>query len=156
MVESKVLKALYVINKNAKQFATQARQSYKTRNHSEADLNSNRKEALYSLKAQVLLQLYPQADQIEKHTIDGSQYYHFTFEDGANIWKFHLPTSEISVKSSEVEAERTLPNYSKDSAVEGVDMTLKTALQVMNEDLGVNANRHLPHSDTNSKWPFLY
>lgn len=156
MVSSKVLKALYVINKNAKQFATQARQSYKTRNHAGADMNSNRKEALYSLKAQVLLQLYPQSDRIEKHTIDGSEYYHFEFEDGENTWKFHLPTSKISVSSSEIQSEDTLTNFSKDSRVEGVNMTLKTALQVMNDELGINANRHLPHSDTNSKWPFLY
>jgi len=156
MVQSEVLKALYVINKNAKQFATQARQSYKTRDHNNADMNSNRKEALYSLKAQVLLQLYPQSDRIGKHTIDGSEYYHFEFEDGDNTWQFHLPTSEISVNSSEIEETKTLTNFSKDGHVEGVSMTLKTALQVMNDDLGMNANRHLPHTDTNSKWPFLY
>jgi len=155
MPSSEVLKALYVLNKHAKQFATQARQSYKSRNHSEADLNSNRKEALYSTKAQILLQLYPQADRIEKHIIDGSSYYHFAFEDGENTWKFHLPTSELSISSSDIEAEKTL-EYEKDGRVEGVDMTLKTALRTLNDELGINANSHLPPSDTNSSWPFLY
>lgn len=144
-----VLTALYVVNKHAKQFADEARRSYTQRNHSTAEINSERKEALYALKHHVLTQLQPQADRIAKHTIAGSDYYYLQFEDG---WGFQIPTEELSV--SDVYETETLSNFTKDGRITGVSMSLKQALITLNDELNANANDFLP--SPSNKWVYLY
>lgn len=153
---SQTLPALYVINKHAKKFANEARRSYKSRSHTDADINSNRKKALYDLKHQALLQIHPEADKIEKHKIDGSYYYHLEFEDGSSNWEFHIPVEKLSIDKRQITETKTLTSFTKDSTVSGVNMSLKQALNQIYDELGLNANDFLPPGAQEAEWTYLY
>jgi len=151
---NKILPALYVINKHAKKFSDKARRAYKSQSHTDADLNSEKKSALYETKHDVLLHIHPQADDIKKHHIDGTKYYYIIFNMENNEWKFHIPTNKISINNSRVSTTEKINSFTKDSTVELTDMTLQTALKTINTELKINPNKHI--SNERNKWPYVY
>lgn len=156
MVSSTVLSALYIVNKHAKQFASDARQANNSGNRSKRDFESGKKDALYTVKEKVLHQIYPQSDRVEKHTINGETYYHFEFEDEQSLWQFHIPTEAFTVPSEQIESQQTLTNFESTQRISGVSMTLKEALRTINSEFNINANNHLPRDQKSTVWPYLY
>lgn len=148
---NEVLTALYVVNKHAKQFADEAKRAYSNRNHDNAEINSDQKEALYEMKHTALQQLEPNAERIERHTISGSDYYYLYFKQD---WGFHIPVSKLS--NPNVDETKQLSNFTKDGRVEGVSVSLKQALITLNDELNLNANDFLPSGSDANNWIYLY
>lgn len=138
-------RALHKINKQAKKYADLAAKHYRNRKKATAHKNSLRKEALYSLKSDVLRRLLDRGDisTIELHDIDGREYYCFY----VNGWSFHAPVDDWSYRSlmDQVDdrAPQELKNFQKD-AESRVEMDLKEALTYFNdEEFGISANYYL-------------
>lgn len=134
-VTEELLQSSYVINKHAKQYADKAHDYFRQEKHATAQKNSTRKEALYSVKTEILQDVSRQADRIVIHTLNCEQYYCFYF-DG---FSFHSPVSEHSISQS-VEVEQV--EYTR-SAEKEVSRTLKESLQYIASNTPYNPNEFL-------------
>jgi hypothetical protein len=92
MPSTRTLEALYRINKQAKKYAEDAADAYEWDDGEGARIASCRKTALYRFKTYILQCWYATGDgsQVDKHTIDGRNYYCLTV-DG---WQFHTPIDQ--------------------------------------------------------------
>jgi hypothetical protein len=92
MPATRTLEAVYRINKQAKKHAEDAVDAYEWDDGEGARIASCRKTALYRFKTYILQYWYATRDvsQIDKHTIDGRNYYCLTV-DG---WQFHTPIDQ--------------------------------------------------------------
>jgi hypothetical protein len=140
------LKALYVVNKRAKQLARDATERPPTPGVVSPDCPEaldRRKRALYELKRRVLAQMHGDASRIELHEIRGSEYYCFYF----GSWSFHTPTDEFDV-SVTVDGHLSLPDFDTSHATTRVRMPLDDALRALHEEFDIDVNdcldrRHL-------------
>lgn len=134
------LDALYNLNKHAKKYAELGTENYRKGKKTTAKANSNKKKALYAVKERVLAELLDEVDRIEKHTIDGSDFYCLHFGE----WSFHTPVEKLDVPPEAVEDERELDEFEKSSEKEHSDASLKDSLLHIESVFGLNANEHLP------------
>lgn len=80
-VPTELLAAMRRVNTAAKGFADDARRRYRHGDHDGAALNRTRKEALYEVKRRLLYTLVPYVSGVEAQTIDGREYYSFSFDE---------------------------------------------------------------------------
>ena len=103
MPSERTLKALYRLNKQAKQYANDAAEAYEMDDGESARIASCRKTALYRFKTYILQQWYADeaVDQVDRHTIDDQDYYCFTI-DG---WQFHTPTDQWATIAAALDSD---------------------------------------------------
>lgn len=149
MVDREVLESLYVVNKHAKKYAEQGTENYRRGKKTTAKANSNKKKALYRLKEEVLDRIQDDVERIERHMIDGSEFYCLFFDD----FSFHVPVHQYSVDGDLVEeGVRELDDFEKSSEKEHSDKSLKESLLLLESRYGLNANDYLPEKKLSWGW----
>jgi hypothetical protein len=139
-VSEHILKAIYVVNKHAKKFAGLAEKNYHLDKQNRATINSYKKQALYELKAHVLRDLVPQANDIQEHRINGRNYYCLYFTD----YSFHVPANTLLIEPNSVSADRTLEDFTTSTTKNKTKQFLEDALKTLQTEFGHNANESLP------------
>lgn len=137
-----LLEALYNLNKHAKKYARLGDENYRKGKKATAKKNSVRKQALYELKRRVVeaLARAGEPDRVEVHEIDGSEFYcHYVGE-----WSYHTPVDKWTGPTPEVAEGDELEDFSSSEEKERSDMSLKAALTVINNEVGLSANDYLP------------
>ena len=155
------LRALYRINKEAKQQASLAQTASSQNRQRAAQEHSRKKQALYDLKELVLADIHPHADRIEHHRIDNRGYLCFYFDN----WSFHLPGEAVSIEDDRISESKTLHDFDPGTQPEGQYPPLREALQHFNDEWGINANSLLDplparsegysHTQSWAGWPCL-
>lgn len=144
-ITTKTLSSIYVINKHAKLYAEKADRAY-PQNKKLASVCSNKKDALYTTKSKILQQIQGYEDKIEKHYINGSEYYCFFFTDSSGVtWSFHQPTSEYP-KPDKIVNEKTLHSFEKTSEVKRTNLSEKQALRYLQKKYNISPNSYIESS----------
>ena len=130
------LRALYRINKEAKQQASLAQTASSQNRQRAAQEHSRKKQALYDLKELVLADIHPYADRVERHRIDGRGYHCFYFDN----WSFHLPADSLSIDDDRISDSKILHDFDPGTQPEGQYPSLREALRHFNDEWGINAN----------------
>lgn len=135
-----VLESLYKLNKHAKKYAELASENYEKGKKGNARANSCKKEALYAVKSEVLSELNKRADRVERHEINGSEFFCLYFGD----WAFHTPVEDITIPDERVAETVELDDFEKSSEPEHTSQSLKESLLHIESEFGLNANEFLP------------
>jgi len=133
------LEYLYNINKHAKKYKRLASENYTKGKKTTAKSNSVKKEALYELKETVINLILDQAESIEIHRIDDSDFYFIDFDK----YGFHCPKDTIGIPDTYVEQKKTLNEFHSGENKEKSDATLKQSLKFFKRNLDINANNFL-------------
>lgn len=133
------LEYLYNINKHAKKYKQLGTENYRKGKKTTAKANSLKKDALYQIKEKVLKRILDQAEAIEIHTIEGSDFYFIKFDK----YSFHSPMDTLSIPDSQIEQHRTLNDFHSGAEKEKSDASLKDSLKFFENKLGLNANNYL-------------
>jgi hypothetical protein len=156
-IEKQTLEALYVINKHAKKHSSLAQKASKTQSKQCAE-HSLRKDALYKYKHDILKKIAGQADTIEKHIIDSSEYYCLYFDE----WSFHLPKHEVTIPSTLIESSSTLSQFEPSILPEKATIRFNTAANHLLDEFGLNLNSYVRDVTANAQanvsppvWGFL-
>ena len=135
------LRALYVLNKVAKQISQKIKDGTAHNNFVTSDCQAalrERKTALYQVKRRVLEILHPEASRIEIHEIRGSEFYCFYF----GSWSFHTPVEQFS-NEVVIDGRLVLPDFSTSCASIRAQQSLEESLVHLREEFNINANDHL-------------
>jgi hypothetical protein len=142
--DTKTLEALYNLNKHARKYADLADKNYRQNKGATARANSCKKKALYTVKEKILRQIVDQAETVERHTINGDQFYCLYFPGDGTDWSFHTPVQALEISEDRVTGEENLDEFEKDAEKEHSNMSLKDALLHVEATFDLNANEHLP------------
>lgn len=134
------LECLYNINKHAKRYAELGTKNYRQGKKTTAKANSVKKNALYLVKEEVLGRLYPDADEIRKHRIHGSDFYLVDF----GTYSYHTPIDSLDIPSDMVSGEVVeLEGFESDSEKTHSGKSLKECLLFFEDAFGLNTNKYL-------------
>ena len=131
------LESLYVINKKAKQYSEKSVEAYESGNGKNAKKNSERKEALYDLKTDVINEIKEKAEKVELHRSEGFDMYCMYFDE----FSFHVPANEIG--KIRYEDTKVFDEFEVDSEKEATTRSLKDSLLHIQDEFGFNANDYL-------------
>lgn len=131
--------ALYTINKKAKQYLDSNR-----------DRDITRGEILYKCKHKLLNEWIDEFERIEKHKIDGRDYYCLFSEDRS----FHIPEDELYC-DVEVSETKVLDDFSTTMHNEK-GYSEKEALEYLHKEHSINPNNYVSRdAPAGTKWGFL-
>jgi len=145
VTQEPLLESLYNLNKHAKKYAGLAEKNYKEGKGATAKTNSVKKEALYSLKSDILERLYKteSVDEVEQHLIDEKKYWLFRIDS----WTYHVPVCAVEVAQSDIskgaDEPVSLDGFSKSAEKERSSRSLKSSLLHIQDVLGMSANDYL-------------
>lgn len=141
------LASIYTINKQAKQLAENATENYRWGNKDIAKIKSDKKKALYRLKAAVLNEMVEAraVDEVDQHNNGDGTFWCIHVLDGeGNRWSFHLPEDDIDIPNDLLSKEPSYGDYNPDAYSDYYDRTVKESLLHLNSVFGFNANDYLP------------
>ena len=130
-MNSELEEVLHVINRFAG--------FYKNKSSSrsiEREKNRERKDALYSIKYQIIRDNVDDATKIEKHKIDGTVFYCIYFSE----YSFHVPCSMLDLDVSR-DVEK-LPTFEKSESEQSIS-ELYSAFQYLETEMGIDPNAYL-------------
>ena len=133
------LKALYTINKRAKQLARAAETTTRADWLNTVSTDTLRKDALYEVKRLVLRELQDEASCTELHEIRGTEFYCFYFGQ----WSFHTPVEGYGT-TLDVDGRQRLPDFNPTHSAVRTQLSVEDALAHFADEYDINANDYLP------------
>jgi hypothetical protein len=146
-----LLDAIFTVNRHAKKLGTNGDEAYRNNQGATAKKYSVQKHALYDVKTIALHRLAKHNDseiRVEKHDIDGHEYWCFYISDAETTWSFHQPVEAVDEAVidrfvADADSVPTEPiDFTPSSETDGLALSLEHALTVLDER-GLNANDHL-------------
>lgn len=146
-----ILKALYTINKIAKNYSEESQDAYQSGFKEQAKILSIKKSALYNYKSHILEELHGQVEKIKQHTIHGDPFYCFYFED----YSFHSPAEEFEEINPEQEAQEDITeSFESDSTPQDeLPMSERKALKTLQSEFG-SANQFVHPKILSTKYSY--
>lgn len=138
--KSETLKALYTINKIAKNYSQESQDAYKSGFKEQAKILSIKKSALYDYKSSILkiLQEQNQTNKLEKHIINGEPFYCFYFKNHS----FHAPAEDFENIKTNQQEDITDEFESQTVSEDKLPMTEREALKTLQSQFG-SANQYV-------------
>lgn len=134
------IKALYSLNKKAKQYRNQSTTKAK-----------NRSKALYELKHNLLLKLKHKMDKIETHYINNKKYFCFYYDK----FSFHVPQEKINT-NIQTKTTKVIHEFETDHIPDKNFYSEKQSLDIIQQQHNINPNTYLPNNSSfESYWSYL-
>lgn len=155
-MNDELLENLYIINKKAKYYSEKSSEKYNDNEHLGSKIFSLRKNALYSMKSEILDNIKDESNKIQIHNINKKKYYCFFI----NGFSFHSPYEKHYINKENIDEEIKIENFDNNYYVKNINKSLKSSLKYFNKNYNMNANDYIEtkylENGRFTGWLFLY